>query len=380
MAKGYDPCQNIDDILPDVLNVKFPGMLSSLRSPLPLLPALCVFLSLVSASGDDLKKPYFTGTTPGAWSEYLLASPDGSKSSFSYERGADDAGRAVIDMQCKILAGPGKDSVSKLTYTLPEKFDLNRDGLSYGKYTEKMVMHVNGADMPVDEATLEVIRKGSKDFGGAVKFEAAEKVGNRTCDRYSYLVKTGGPAPTVETGRLWLDPSVPFAIVRQVAKVVDEKGATVTEFDMNLQETGLNQLIAESAATPAPAEPKATPAPSAVGLAEGFKGGRVGMDIEVVPGSSGRSLLLTLVNKTGTELKVSVPAGEVSFEADSPVHTLLLTIPKATTVVLPADESSRPLTVGQRGVRGVIEGHCSLSVYEGTPLCSGSVTIGNLPK
>lgn len=350
------------------------------RSPLRILPALCVFLSLAAASGDELKKPYFTGTTPGAWSEYLLVSPGGSKSSFSYERGANDAGRAVIDMQCKILAGPGKDSVSKLTYVLPENFDLNRDGLSYGKYAEKMVMHVNGADMPVDEATLETIRKSTKDFGGALKLEAAEKVGNRMCDRYSYLVKTGGPAPTVETGKLWLDPTVPFAIVRQLAKVVDDKGATVTEFDMNLQETGLNQLIAESAATPAPAEPKAAPAPSAVGLAEGFKGGRVGMDIEVVPGSSGRSLRLTLVNKTGAELKVAVPAGELAFEADSPVHTLLLTIPKATTVVLPADENPQPLTVGQRGARGVIEGHCSLSVYEGTPLCSGSVTIGNLPK
>lgn len=350
------------------------------RSTLWILPALCVFLSLAAASADELKKPYFTGTKQGAWSEYLLISPDGAKSSFSYERGADDAGRAVIDMQCKILAGPGKDSVSKLTYVLPEKFDLNRDGLSYGKYTEKMVMHVNGADMPVDEATLEAIRKGSKDFGEAVKFEAAEKIGSRSCDRYSYSVKTGGPAPTVETGKLWLDPAVPFAIVRQVAKVVDDKGATVTEFDMNLQDTGLNQLIAESAATPPPTEPKATPAPSAVGLAEGFKGGRVGMDIEVVPGSSGRSLLLTLVNKTGAELKVAVPAGELAFEADSPVRTLLLNIPKATTVVLPPDENSQPLTVGQRGARGVIEGHCSLSVYEGAPLCSGSVTIGNLPK
>ncbi|MCX6969469.1 MAG: hypothetical protein NTV93_04850 [Verrucomicrobia bacterium] len=78
----------------------------------------------------------------------------------------------------------------------------------------------------------------------------------------------------------------------------------------------MTSIVPESAATPATAEPKAAPAPSAVGLADGFKGGRVGMDIEVVPGSSGRSLHLTLVNKNGTELKVSVPAGELAFEAD----------------------------------------------------------------
>ena len=339
----------------------------------------CAFLFVLAPVwGGDLAKPYFAATKQGAWAEYLLTMPDGSKSSYSYERGADDAGRAVIVMQCKILAGPGKDAKTKLTYILPRTFNLERDGLNYGKFTEKMLMDSGGAEVPVDEKTLEIIRQCTKDFGGAVTFEAAEKIGSRACDRYSYSAKSGCPNPTVETGKVWLDSTVPFAIVRQSAKVVNPDGTPVSQFDMVLQETGLNQLIAEAAATPAPPEIKK--APSKVTLADGFKTGRAGMEIEVVPGSSGRSLLLTLVNKTDAELTVAVPAGEMDFEVDSPVHTLKITTRKAAEVVLPADEKSEPLTVAQRGAHGIAEGHCSLSVYEGTPLFSGSVTMGPLPK
>lgn len=350
------------------------------RSLLRVVFALWLIASLSPARGGELTKPYFTATKQGAWAECLLTSPDGSKSSFSYERGADDTGRAVIVMQCKILAGPGKDTRTKLTYILPKNFNLDLNGLSYGKFAEKMLMDAGGAEIPVDEKTLETIRKCSKDFGGAVTFEASEKIGGHLCDRYAYSVKTDGPNPTTETGRLWLDPSVPFAIVRQTAKVVNADGSPVTEFEMVLQETGLNQLIAEAAATPSPQEPEKAKAPSKINLAEGFKAGFVGMDIEVVPGSSGHSLRLTLANKTDAELTVSVPAGGIEFEVGSPVHTLRLTIPKTISAIVPPNEKAEPLTVEQRGARGITEGHCSLSVYEGTPLFSGSVTMGSLPK
>jgi len=332
-----------------------------------------------SAWAGDLNKSYFGATKPGAWSEYLLTSPDGSKSTFAYQRNADADGHPVIELGVKILAGPGTDTKSKTGYVLPRDFNFERDGLNYGRFTEKMTMEYGGNVMPVDAKTLELIKQQTKDFKGALTFEAAEKVDGHTCDRYAYSMKIPGPNPTQETGRLWMDPSVPFGTVRQTARVTDPAGKVVTEFDMRLTDTGVNQAIAAIApSTSIPA--KKPPEPAQVGLADGFKTGRVGMDLEVVPGSSGRRLSLVLVNKSESNLTVNVPAGEMQFEADSPVNTLKIATAKAAQVAIGAGEKAAPIIVEQRASRGIAEGHCSLSVYEGTPLFSGSVTIGNLPK
>ncbi|HSI11819.1 MAG TPA: hypothetical protein VK961_07230, partial [Chthoniobacter sp.] len=183
-----------------------------------------------------------------------------------------------------------------------------------------------------------------------------------------------------ETGKLWVDSSVPFGIVRQAARATDVGGKLVVEFDMRLTDTGLNQAIAATVAPATPTPVKKAPEPAQVTLADGFKAGRVGMDVEAVAGSTGKRLRLVLVNKTEASLTVTVPAGDLQFEVDSPVNTLRIANAKAVQIAIPAGEKAAPIVVEQRGNRGIAEGHCSLSVYEGTPLFSGSVTIGSLPK
>jgi hypothetical protein len=338
-----------------------------------------VFLVLVASAGaGDLRQNYFGGTTPGAWSEYVLTSPDGSKSEYSYEREADADGRAVLAVQVKIIAGPGKDTTSKTNYILPKDFSFEREGLNYGRFAEKMTMVYGGTEMVVDAKTLETIRQGTKNFAGALAFEASESVDGRLCDRYGYGIKIGGPNPTQETGKLWMNPAVPFGIVRQEARMTDLQGKLVTEFDMRLTNVGLNQGLAAAAVPPAPPASPKPPVATDVGLADGFKAGRVGIDLEVVAGSAGHKLRVTLVNKTEGKLTVNVPAGDVQIEADSPVNTLKIAGSKAIKVVVPPSEKADPFEVEQRAGRGVVEGHCSLSVYEGTPLFSGSVTMGPL--
>lgn len=335
--------------------------------------------TVVPARGGDFKKPYFEATGPGTWTEYTLTSPDGSKSEFSYEREVDDGGRMVIEMRVKILEGPGKGTKVKHLYTLPEGFDFARQGMNFGKFVEKMTMNYSGADIPVDENTLKSIRDSEKDFRGAVTFEASETMEGRQCDRYAYEIRIGGPSPQRESGTLWLDPTLPFGMVRQKAAVTNEDGKPATEFDMRLTGTGRNQAIAEAAATPPPVAEKPA-APSNVSLKQGFAAGYVGIDVEAVGQTAGKRLNLTLVNKTENELAVDVPSGDLEIPASSPVDVLKISVGKTVQVKIPAGGSARPFEVGQGGTRGIVEGRCSLSVYEGTPLYSGSVTKGTLSK
>jgi hypothetical protein len=341
------------------------------------LAGALLFASAALGSGGELRKAYFEATKPGAWSEYFLTSGGDSKSTFTYQRRPNHRGRIVIELMVKVLTGPGKDSASKNTYLMAREFNLGRDGLSFGKFIEKMSMSSGGMEMSVDDATLDQIRRAEKDFRGAVTFEAAETIEGRRCDRYAYSLRTEGPVPTKETGTLWLSDSVPFGIVRQSAEVFRPDGTKISSFEMRLQESGFDQSLAETSARPEPAA-KTTVQSSTVALQGAYRTGKVGIEVTVVEGTSGRRLSLTMQNKTDAELTLMVPAGNTELRAGRPVNLLRFVSADAITLKLPAEGRGDPVLVDQRGKRGINEGRCTLSVYDGKPLFSGSVTIGPL--
>lgn len=332
----------------------------------------CAVLLAGGARAGDFKADYYAGTPQGGWSQYTLTAKDGTVSTYSYERKSDADGQAVLELEIKTTAGAAAGSESTMTYILPKGFDLARNGMSYGKFTEKMLMKYGEMEMPVDDATLEIIRKAEKDYRGHVTFAGTEKIGDLACDRYTYALST---ETTKETGTLWLNATIPFAVVKHAGQVVQTDGTVASDFTMTLVDHGQIQLAQaepEAAPEPAPAQP------IEVGLAEGFQASHIGLDVQALAG--GRQLSLNFRNEYEAQLTINIPAGVVNIECDFPVRTLSFTVAKATRFVLEAGTSSEALVVAQRGPRGIAEGKCYLSVYEGTPLFQGSVTMDQLPK
>lgn len=338
---------------------------------------LCAGLAALTVSAGDLKKDYFAATPPGAWAQYDLTSSDGGTSTSSSERKPDQEGRVVVESAVKIKTGAGAGAESKTTHTMPKGFNLARDWLSYGVLTEKMVMQYGSVTMPIDAATLDAIKAGSKDYRGAVAFEAEEKVDGHACDRYAYAINIGGPAPSKETGKLWLDATIPFGIVKQTAKTVNADGSAGTSYEIKLTETG---RVQQDAVAATPAAPEAPAAPAVVGLLDGYNAGRVTLEVSAVAGSAGRQLQIALKNDGAAELTVKVPAGKLDLPGSWPVEKLSLSIPAAATLVIPAGETAPAFAATQQAGRGPVEGRFTLSVYEGKPLFSGSATMGTVGR
>lgn len=332
----------------------------------------CAVVLAGGAQAGDFKADYYAGTPQGSWSQYTLTARDGTAATYSYTRRADEDGQAVLELEVKTTAGVAAGSESTMTYTMPRGFDLAKNGISYGKFIEKMIMKYGEMEMPVDAATLEIIRKAEKDYRGRVTFAGTEQIGGLSCDRYTYALDTD---TTKETGTLWLNATIPFAVVKHAGQVVQTDGTVASDFTMTLLDHGQIQIAQaepEAAPEPAPAQP------IEVGLAEGFKAGHIGIDVQALAG--GRQLSLNFRNEYEAQLTIDIPAGVVSIECDFPVRTLSFTVAKATRLVLAAGTSSEALVVAQRGPRGIAEGKCYLSVYEGTPLFQGSVTMNQLPR
>lgn len=338
-----------------------------------LLIGMACVLCATGARGGDFRADYFAGTGPGGWSQYTLTARDGTVATYTYERKPDADGRVVLELEVKTTGGVAAGSESTMTYTMPKGFDLAKNGMSYGTFTEKMIMKYGEMEMPVDEATLAVIRKAEKDYRGRVTFAGTEMIGDLTCDRYTYALSTD---TTKETGTLWLNAAIPFAVVKHAGQVINTDGTVASDFTMTLTDHGRIQL-SEPQPEAAP-EPEPAPQPLEMGLVEGFKAGHIGIDVQALAG--GRQLSLTFRNEHPAQLTINIPAGAVNVEVDFPVRTLSFNVAKATKFVMEPGTSSDAFIVTQRGPRGIAEGKCYLSVYEGTPVFQGSVTMDQLPR
>ena len=202
-----------------------------------MLIAMFVLL-LTPADAGELQKQYFTATKPGSWVIVEATYDTGGKNVYTYSRLDDNQGRAVIEFELNVKAGPGAGTTSNQLFVVEEGFDVTKDALSYMKALQAMVVlagdYVSASPPPV----IDAIREGGADFTNAFTFEESETIGGIECDRYAYRVATGGPHVTVTQGSMCLSDQVPFGVVKQTGTVKNEDGAPVSTYEQTYVDSG----------------------------------------------------------------------------------------------------------------------------------------------
>jgi hypothetical protein len=257
--------------------------------------------------------------------------------------------------------------------------------LNYMMFLEASVAQAGDGNPAVTQDNIiEIMRKSGGDFTNSVTFKGKADMQKRKCDHYAYSYKSGGPHVTIHEGEIWLDETVPFGIVLQKGKAMDASGKLVSSFEQELLDSGTGKSGAAAllAMTPKPkimAQEKDAPKEiQSLSLLEAYQSERTRLSVEVKEGSGGKHLIINALNKTKDPFDLVVPKGPLTITADSPIEVLNLVVDEEQRFTLPPNGTSPSFSARQSGKRGVTEGKFKLTVYEGKPLFTGSVSIGPL--
>jgi hypothetical protein len=350
----------------------------AMKKIISLAAALSLSLAVVgvvaAADGVGYKKPYFAATRAGTWAQYTMKIEGQADMGYTNTRLPDVDGRQQVEVRVEYML-QGKLIPMFTRYTLKNGYALEADALGFGKAVTAMSSRQDGSpaqDMPA--ATLDAVRKTMPDYAASAQFVGTENVGGKMSDRYKYVQRHPGTPAQIESGELWLSDSVPFGLVRQKAITREESGKVVSQFELLLVDSGAAKAPVDAARSPGGAA-------GAVALGEAFKTGKVELAVSVQPSpADGSSLSVKFKNKTDAPLKVSIPAGTTTLDVGTPIDKLRLEAAAAKSIELGPNQTSSPVMLTQGGTRRAMNGAFTLSVYEGTPLYSGTVTMDTIKR
>jgi hypothetical protein len=339
--------------------------------------ALALLISMLSAavaSGADAagyKKSYFGATKPGSWAQYTMKVEGQADMGYLSTRLPDDAGQQRVQVRVEYMAD-GKLTRAFTSYAMKAGYSLESDALGFGKALVSMSTSTPGTPPYVmPPVALDNARKTMPDYAASAQFVGSENIGGKVSDRYKYTQRHPGTPVQIETGEIWLNGSVPFGMVKQKAVTKEESGKVVSQFEMLLLDSGVNAAKA----------PDKRAAGGPVLLADAFKNGRVELAVSIVPGAGdGKNLRIIFKNKGESPLRLTIPAGPTTLDVGLPLDKLRLEASAAKSIDIASGATSPAVEMTQTGARRAIQGSFVLSVYEGTPLYSGSATVDTVKR
>ena len=347
-----------------------------MRTKPALLPLVFLLAAgtLAGATPAGYKKAYSGATKPGTWVKYTMKMPGFPDSTSTYTRLPDENGETRLEIRAD-FQGDAQASTSFSDYRL-KAGALEKDALSFGPSILGLTIRATGGEpMEMEGAALENIRKAMPNYASAAKLVGTETVDGKSCDHYTYSLEHAGTPAQVESGELWLSDAVPFGLVRQTGITKELSGKITSQFELILTDSGSGS----AAATAASAETAKPAPPGPLTLADAFKKERVELSIEVLdePGEGSR-LRVVFKNKGESPLKLVIPAGSTALDVGTPIDTLNLESAAEKTLELGPGKSSLPIDLTQTGDYRPVKGRFVVSVYEGTQLFSGSVTMDHV--
>ncbi len=344
--------------------------------------ALAIFVSIAltgtgfGADSIGYRKPYFGATKPGAWAQYTMKTEGQADMGYVTTRLADERGQQRVQTRIEYIAS-GATTTASTDYVLKPGYTLESDALGFGKALVGMSSSMPGTKPNVmPPAVVESARKSMPDYAVTARFIGTDNIGGKPSDHYSYTQKHPGDPAHIEAGEIWLNDSVPFGLVKQKAVTTEESGKIVSRMEMLLIDSGTASLGDKHVDAAKPAKGSAR---GNVSLADAFKGGRVELLVTVAGGSGdGRSLRVGFKNKGDDMLRLAIPVGATTLDVGSPIDKLRLHSGAAKSLDIEPGATSPAIELAQTGSRRAIEGSFAVNVYEGTPLFSGSVTMGTV--
>ena len=327
--------------------------------------------SAVAATG--YQKAYFGATKPGSWAQYTMRVEGQPDMGYLSTRLPDEGGQQRVEVRIEYMS-EGKLTSAYTGYVLKPGYSLESDALGFGKALVSMSSRTPGTKPYVmPPSVLDSARKTMPDYAASAQFVGTENIGGKVSDRYKYTQRHPGNPAQIETGELWLNETVPFGLVKQKAMTKDESGKLVSQFDMLLVDSGVTAAADQASAAKNPAKTAAT---GPVLLAEAFRKGQVELAVTIASDASkGRNLRVTFKNKGERPLRLTIPAGPTTLDVGTPLDKLRLEASAAKSLDIAPGATSPAVEMTQTGSRRAVQGSFVLSVYEGTPLYSGSVTV-----
>jgi hypothetical protein len=168
-----------------------------------------------------------------------MTSDGKTESNYTYRRLPDADGRTQVEVRTEFIDGQFKGTWSTNRYVLAKDYRFDADALSYMKNCERLFMQTDKMPEPMEasEATLPYVVKAGIDYAGSVRFVGSETIDGRTCDHYTYRYVSTEENPTTYDGEVWMNPDVPFGLVRESARLQMKTGPG-SSYTMTLVATG----------------------------------------------------------------------------------------------------------------------------------------------